>query len=137
VRSMNRTGALLTLLVTAGLLTASRAQAQFPSDQPTRLPALGRSAVSDDDSTALVVNPANLAFLPREELRWTGMFLNENATASYQGHAFAFAFPIPFLSLSTGLRLDIVSPPRAFSNLAFGNDNARYEWLTWGLAFKP
>ncbi|HEY1536379.1 MAG TPA: signal peptide peptidase SppA [Polyangiaceae bacterium] len=65
------------------------------------------------------------------------MFLNENATASYQGHAFAFAFPIPFLSLSTGLRLDIVSPPRAFSNLAFGDENARYEWITWGVAFKP
>ncbi len=137
MRSMNRTGALSTLLVATGMLMAGRAHAQFPSDQPTRLPALGRSAVSDEDSTALVVNPANLAFLPREELRWTGMFLNENATATYQGHAFAFAFPIPFLSLATGLRLDIVSPPRAFSNLAFGNDNARYEWLTWGLAFKP
>jgi protease-4 len=134
---MTRIGALSTLLAAAGLLTASRAQAQFPSDQPTRLPALGRSAVSDEDSTALVVNPANLAFLPREELRWTGMFLNEDATASYQGHAFAFAFPIPFLSVSTGLRLDIVSPPRAFSDLAFGSENARYEWLTWGLAFKP
>jgi protease IV len=137
VRTMTRNRALSTLLAAAGLLTASGARAQFPSDQPTRLPALGRSAVSDEDSTALVVNPANLAFLPREELRWTGMFLNENATASYQGHAFAFAFPIPFLSLSTGLRLDIVSPPRAFSNLAFGDENARYEWITWGVAFKP
>jgi protease-4 len=137
VRSLNRVGIGSTLLFAAGLLTAAHAGAQFPSDQATRLPALGRSAVSDDDSTALVVNPANLAFLPREELRWTGMFLNENATASFQGHAFAFAFPIPFLSLSTGLRLDVVSPPRAFSSRAFGNENARYEWLTWGVAFKP
>jgi protease-4 len=101
------------------------------------LPALGRSAVSDEDSTALVVNPANLGFLPAAELRWTGMFLNEDSTASYQGHAFSAAFPIPFLDLSTGLRLDIVSPPRGFSEQYFGNDNARYEWLTWGLAFKP
>ena len=129
--------ALCALLLAAGLLATSNAKAQFPSDQPTRLPALGRSAVSDEDSTALVVNPANLAFLPREELRWTGMFLNEDATAGYQGHAFALAFPIPFLSLSTGLRLDVVSPPRGFSNLHFAVDNARYEWLTWGLAFKP
>ncbi|MEP7053087.1 MAG: signal peptide peptidase SppA [Pseudomonadota bacterium] len=125
------------LLLAAGLLGAQHAGAQLPSDQPTRLPALGRSAVSDDDSTALVVNPANLVFLPREELRWTGMFLNEDATASYQGHAFAFAFPIPFLSLATGLRLDVVSPPRGFSTSHFPVDNARYEWLTWGLAFKP
>ncbi len=82
------------LVLAWGVLAARRASGQFPQDQPTRLPALGRSAVSDDDSTALVVNPANLGFLPREELRWTGMFLNENATASYQGHAFALAFPI-------------------------------------------
>jgi len=109
----------------------------FPNGQPTRLPALGRSAVSDDDSTALVVNPANLAFLPREEFRWSGMFLNESAAAPFQGHAFAFAFPIPFLSLSTGLRLDIVSPPNVASNALFGNDGGRYEWLTWGLALHP
>ncbi|HEY4105880.1 MAG TPA: signal peptide peptidase SppA [Polyangiaceae bacterium] len=121
----------------ACFVAARTASAQFPNDQPTRLPALGRSAVSDDDSTALVVNPANLAFLPREELRWTGMFLNEAASASYQGHAFAFAFPIPFLSISTGLRLDIVSPPLAASNAMFNRADARYEWLTWGLALHP
>ncbi len=120
------------------LCLAHSAHAQFfPNGEPTRLPALGRSAVSDDDSTALVVNPANLAFLPREEFRWTGMFLNENATAPYQGHAFAFAFPIPFLSLSTGLRLDIVSPPSASSTALFGADNGRYEWITWGVALHP
>jgi len=124
------------LLLAWGLLASRRASAQFPNDQPTRLPALGRSAVSDDDSTALVVNPANLGFLPREELRWTGMFLNENAAATYQGHAFALAFPIPFLSIATGLRLDIVSPPRAVAELLFGDRDARYEWLTWGLAFR-
>ena len=129
--------ALCSLLLAAGLLSSTPANAQFPNDQPTRLPALGRSAVSDDDSTALVVNPANLGFMPSTELRWTGMFLNENAAATYQGHAFAFAFPIPFLSMATGLRLDIVSPPRGVAQLLFGNENARYEWLTWGLAFRP
>ncbi|MEO6602150.1 MAG: hypothetical protein ABIQ16_19875, partial [Polyangiaceae bacterium] len=124
-------------MLAAALLGSLPALAQFPTDQPTRLPALGRSAVSDEDSTALVVNPANLGFMQREELRWTGMFLNENATASYQGHAFGLAFPIPFLSLATGLRLDIISPPRASSQAMFGSDYARYEWLTWGLALKP
>jgi protease-4 len=134
----SRRRGLVWLSLGAVWFAARAAAAQvFPDGQPTRLPALGRSAVSDDDSTALVVNPANLAFLPGSELRWTGMFLNENATAPYQGHAFALAFPIPFLSLSTGLRLDIVTPPRAASNLLFGDGGARYEWLTWGLAFKP
>ncbi|HEY3256653.1 MAG TPA: hypothetical protein VGJ91_22000, partial [Polyangiaceae bacterium] len=125
------------LLLALGFFATRRASAQFPTDQPTRLPALGRSAVSDEDSTALVVNPANLGFMPGVELRWNGMFLNEQATASYQGHAFALAFPIPFLSLGTGLRLDLVSPPSAASKLLFGTENARYEWLTWGLAFRP
>jgi protease IV len=125
------------LLLALGSLAARPAAAQFPKDQPTRLPALGRSAVSDDDSTALVVNPANLGFLPSAELRWTGMFLNEDATATYQGHAFALAFPIPFLSLATGLRFDLVSPPNAAAQQLFGVQDARYEWLTWGLAFRP
>ncbi|HEY0467215.1 MAG TPA: S49 family peptidase, partial [Polyangiaceae bacterium] len=125
------------LLLSLGLLPARHALAQFPKDQPTRLPALGRSAVSDEDSTALVVNPANLGFMPGAELRWTGMFMNEDSTASYQGHAFSLAFPIPFLSLATGLRLDLVAPPRAASQQLFATSDARYEWLTWGLAFRP
>lgn len=125
------------LLLAFCAFATRRATAQFPTDQPTRLPALGRSAVSDEDSTALVVNPANLGFMPREELRWTGMFLNENATATYQGHAFSLAFPIPFLSMATGLRLDLVSPPHAAAQTLFGDQSGRYEWLTWGLAFRP
>jgi len=125
------------LLLALGALAARPAAAQFPKDQPTRLPALGRSAVSDDDSTALVVNPANIGFMPSAELRWTGMFLNEDATATYQGHAFALAFPVPFLSLATGLRFDLVSPPNAAAQQLFGVQDGRYEWLTWGLAYRP
>ena len=125
------------LLLCSGLLSARRASAQFPKDQPTRLPALGRSAVSDDDSTSLVVNPANLGFMPGAELRWTGLFMNEGSTATYQGHAFALAFPIPFLSLATGLRLDLVAPPNAAAEQLFGTSSANYQWLTWGLAFRP
>jgi hypothetical protein len=65
-----------TLLLALGLLAARQVRAQFPTDQPTRLPALGRSAVSNDDSTALVVNPANLGFMPGAELRWTRAMLS-------------------------------------------------------------
>ncbi len=125
------------LLFALASLATRRSAAQFPADQPTRLPALGRSAVSDDDSTALVVNPANLGFLPGAELRWTGMFLNEDALPTYQGHAFALAFPIPFLSLATGLRLDLVAPPHAAAQALFNESNGSYQWLTWGLAFRP
>jgi len=125
------------LLLAFGLLATRRAVAQFPKDQPSRLPALGRSAVSDDDSTALLVNPANLGFMPGAELRWNGLFMNEDSTATYQGHAFSLAFPIPFLSVATGLRLDLVAPPNAAAQQLFGTSDARYEWLTWGFAFRP
>jgi protease-4 len=129
--------ALAALSCSVAVLWSAHAHAQFPNNEPARLPALGRSAVSDDDTTALVINPANLAFLPGSELRWSSMYLNESASAPFQGHAFAFGFPIPFLSLATGLRLDIVSPPDTESLNLFGRTGSRYEWLTWGLAFKP
>jgi protease-4 len=101
---------------------------------PQRLPELGRSVASTDDSTALVLNPANLAFLPSSELRWTGTFLPSEAAVPWQGHAFALAFPLPF-SFATGLRLDLVDPPRD-AELGEGVSNANYQWLTWGLALR-
>jgi protease-4 len=123
------------LLVLAAAFAASPLSAQTPVARPTPLPALGRSVVSTDDSTALVLNPANLAFLSGGEFRWSSLYANENAQVPYQGHAFGFAFPISFLNLSTGLRLDAVDPP---SELAawLPRFRADYQWLTWGLAFR-
>jgi protease IV len=114
-------------------LAPAAASAQTPLVEQQRLPELGRSVASSDDSTALVSNPANLAFLPGSELRWTGTFLREDAAVPWQGHAFALAFPLP-LSLSTGLRLDFVDPPRDSLVSTGRTENANYTWLTWGLA---
>jgi protease-4 len=114
------------LLAVAGLSAASGAQA--PVVQQERLPELGRSVASTDDSTALVLNPANLAFLPGSELRWTGTFMPEDVLVPWRGHAFALALPLPF-SLATGLRLDLVDPPDLD-----GASTSSYQWLTWGLA---
>jgi len=116
----------LSLLTMAGLSAASRAQTPLVLQQ--RLPELGRSVASTDDSTALVLNPANLAFLPGSELRWTGTFLPADVLVPWRGHAFALALPLPF-SLATGLRLDLVDPP----DLG-GVSSSNYQWLTWGLA---
>jgi protease-4 len=113
------------------------ASAQLPENQPVRLPAFGRNIVSNEDTTAIVSNPGNLAFLPGGELRWQGVFLNEQTNAAYQGHAFALGFPIPFLSMATALRLDLVAPPEATAQRLFAQSSGRYQWLTWGLAFKP
>jgi protease IV len=134
---MNRLRAAATLGLTFAVssLCSAKAHAQFPIDQPTRQPVFGKSAVSNDDSTALVQNPANLAFMPASELRWSSVYLNENARATWQGHAFAFAFPIPFLNASTGVRVDLMSPPRGGAGPLYNSDGL-YQWVTWGLALK-
>ncbi len=125
----------LLLLSLALLSTAIASQAQVPVVLQQRLPELGRSVASTDDSTALVLNPANLAFLPGTELRWTGTFLRDGASVPWRGHAFALGIPLPF-SLATGLRVDVVDPP-AGADLGFGQGpNTEYQWLTWGLALR-
>ena len=114
-----------TLIAVASL--SNEASAQTYPARPERLPAFGRSVASDDDTTSLVVNPANLAFLPAAELRWSSAYLEENARALWQGHAIAVGTPIPLVPLATGLRFDIVDPPSA-------TEEPNYQWLTWGLA---
>ena len=116
-------------------LCAVTASAQFPANQPLRQPVLGKSPVTNDDSSALVQNPANLAFLPASELRWSSIYLNEAARVPWQGHALAFAFPIPFLNAATGVRVDLISPPSGAPGPLFQSDGL-YQWITWGLALK-
>lgn len=108
----------------------------MPLVLPQRLPELGRSVASTDDSTALVLNPANLAFLPGPELRWSGTFLRDDAVVPWSGHAFSLAVPLPF-SIATGLRVDLVDPPSQ-ADLGVGIDasSAEYQWLTWGVAVR-
>src|SRR6185503_14740741 len=92
------------------LLGGAFANAQTPVDRPTRLPSVGRSIVSVEDSSALVVNPANLATLPGGDFRWQAVFLDDKALVPWQGHAFSFAAPIPWIDMGFGLRLDLADP---------------------------
>jgi len=112
---------------------AGLAQAQTPIARPTPLPALGRSVVGNPDSSAIVQNPANLAFLPAPEFRWSGYFLGDTAEVPTAGHAFAFALPLGFIPVSTGIRFDMVTPPTAASQAMFGS-SVQYQWLTWAIA---
>jgi protease-4 len=116
-------------LALAVCLGSGDASAQDVISEPVRLPALGRSVASTDDTTALVQNPANLAFMPSNELRWSAIFLDDKLAVPWQGHAFALGFRLPF-SLATALRLDFVDPPNGMGSLL----NRNYQWLTWGLA---
>jgi protease-4 len=124
------------LTLAASSLLPGLALAQFPTTQPTRQPVFGKSPVSNDDSSSLVQNPANLGFLPASELRWSSVYLNEQAHVPWQGHAFALAFPIPFLNASTGLRVDLVNPPSGAQSEQLDSDSL-YQWITWGLAVRP
>ncbi|MEZ4371423.1 MAG: signal peptide peptidase SppA [Polyangiaceae bacterium] len=118
--------ALAAATLTLGL--SHTANAQVPGDTGTqRLPVLGASLAGTDDSSALAFNPANIGFMPGAELRWNGIFLDENLSVPWQGHAFSFATPL-FLNLSMGLRVDAVNPTASAPN----SDN--YQFVTWGLA---
>jgi len=134
---MNRNTAVtaLGLIFAAYSLCPKSAGAQFPTNEPIRQPVFGKSPVTNDDSSALVQNPANLAFLPASELRWSSVYLNEGARVPWQGHALAFALPIPFLNASTGMRVDLLSPPSGGPGPLFKSDGL-YQWVTWGLALK-
>lgn len=128
---MKRFTALALLLGCA--ITPSRARAQNPLERPIPLPALGRSLATNPDTSSMVQNPANIAFLPGPELRWSGYFLNESAQASSQGHAFAFALPLGFIPVSTGVRLDLVSPNRPAAE-RMADPGLAYQWFTWDIA---
>ena len=121
-------GAVLTLV-----WFAEPAFGQQLPDRPGPLPAYGRSVAGDDDSTAIVVNPANVTFMPGAELRWTGVFMHESAEVLDQGHAIGFGFSTPELPFGLGARWDWVDPPRVASLQAFGRE-VRYQFFTLALA---
>ncbi|HEX4339360.1 MAG TPA: signal peptide peptidase SppA [Polyangiaceae bacterium] len=112
-------------------LGASLAKAAPIPVEPERLPALGRSVAGTDDTTALVLNPANLAYQTSWELRWEAIYLHGAQTAPWSGHAITAGMKLPF-SFATAIRLDVLSPPQG----AFGGLSQNYEWLTWGLAYQ-
>ena len=119
------------LLLTSALAFSKQASAQSPSpfERPNAIPAFGRDAVGTADTTAVVMNPAVLAFLPGAELRWTGVFLKEQSDWGQQGHAFAVGFPIPFLRMGTALRVDLISPPSS-------SQMPSYQLLNWGAGIR-
>jgi protease IV len=114
-----------------GMLLCLDTQAQvYGFERPTTLPAFGRDAASNHDTTAATTNPALLGFLPGAELRWSSVYLDDRATVPWQGHALAFGFPIPFLDVGTALRLDFVNPPTGTMGLP------KYQVLTFGMGVK-
>jgi protease IV len=129
---MRATGGLGAIGVVVGLLSASQVRADPIPPSAEHVPTPGRSVASDDTAEAVVLNPANLAFLAAPEVRWTYVYCPSDAVTTGCGHAWDAATPLPF-GLATALRVDLVEPP---SGVGFPLSGSDYVWLTWGLATK-
>ncbi len=135
---MNRLSRLLRLSLLASSAAVSLTLADASNAQEIAAPAPGvqrvadpgRSVASSDDSSAIVVNPANLTFMPGTELRWNWVRTAPDAAASARGHSFALASSLPF-GIATGVRLDFLRPP----SRSIDPYRNPYAWLSWGLSF--
>ncbi len=135
-KRMRRTfglAALATMAFTTALAPA-RAQADEPfPGRAERLLSPGRSVVAEDSAEALVLNPANLGNLPGRELRWTGVRCPDTRRVAC-GHAIDAVTPVIW-GISTGLRVDYISPPGGPQGAGFPYNGIEYTWLTWGVGY--
>src|SRR3984957_20177965 len=84
------------LLSAAGLFAAGSARAVAPAPpRAERIFSPGRSIVGEDSAEAIVLNPANLGYLPAPELRWTGVNCPDTQKVAC-GNAFGLATPLLF-----------------------------------------
>lgn len=121
---------LLVLSSILSILPAAAVAAEPLPARAERIFAPGRSAASDDSADALVLNPANVAFMPGGEARWMGVRCSDTQKVAC-GHVIEAATPVIF-GLATGFRIDYVTPPRTTPFIG----RSDYVWFTWGLAYK-
>ena len=119
-------------LAAAAILGARSASASepFPASA-SRLDSPGRNTASEDSAESIRLNPANLAFLPAWELRFTGEWCSDTQKVNC-GYAFDLATPLPF-NLSTGIRFDYLTPA---SGSLFPFNAYDYSWVTWAVGLK-
>ena len=124
---------LLSLL--AGLSAAPAALADPLPTSAEHVVSQGRSLVTDDTAEALVLNPANLAWLPAPELRFDFVGCPDSAVKIGCGTALGAATPL-FWGLATALRVELVTPSVGDGTWGRGFPYAgsQYTWLSWGLS---
>jgi protease IV len=125
-----RAGAVaLALLAHLAPLTIARPAAAAPPRASDPVPDPGKGTASTEDTSAIALNPAALAFLPGPEFRWNLVWTGASSPLPDRGTSFAVGAPIGWFA--TGLRLDLLTPPSA-APLPF---DTTYHWLRWALAF--
>jgi protease-4 len=123
---LRRAGAVAAAL--ALVLAFDRTASAAPPRASDPIPDPGKGTANTDDTAAIALNPAGLAFLPGPEFRWNLVWTGSASPLPDRGTSFAAGIPIgPF---ATGLRLDLMSPPGA----APRPFDTTYHWLRWALA---
>ncbi|MFT3773897.1 MAG: S49 family peptidase [Minicystis sp.] len=109
--------------------TFGHAALAVPPQASDPVPDPGRGLTNSDDTTAIALNPANLAFLPGAEFRFNTVWTGSASPLPNRGSSFALGAPIG--PIATGLRLDLLFPPGA----APAPFDQGYHWVRWALAF--
>src|SRR5436190_12664602 len=102
----------LLLGMVSAALVATALRAEEPPHRETPVATPGRSIASNDQSSSISTNPANLGFLPATEARWTWVKTGDGSPVPGRGHAIDLAFPL-FGNIATGFRFDFVRPNEA------------------------
>src|SRR5580704_16556672 len=133
----------LSLLATGLVMTAAHFRGVARAGEPLprsaeHVATPGGSVAANDTGDALVLNPANLAWLPGSELRWTWVRCPDDAGKVGCGHALGLSAALPF-GFATSLRADLVQPPWGAADtegVGFPYRGYEYTWITWGLAVR-
>ncbi|NUQ79507.1 MAG: signal peptide peptidase SppA [Polyangiaceae bacterium] len=107
-----RKSALAACILGICALVPAPSRAELPAGLPSQpIPDPGRALAGVEDTASIAVNPANLAFLPGPELRWTTVWTSTASPLPARGHSIALGLPLWLLS--TGLRVDLFDPPES------------------------
>lgn len=98
-----------------------------PSDP---VPDPGKGVANADDTSAVAINPATLAFLPGAEVRGNLVWTGSSSTVP-AARGFSLAAGVPIGPFATGLRLDLLYPPAGAPAPFTGS----YQWLRWAVAY--
>ncbi len=94
-----------------------------------------KGLASTDDASAVYLNPANLAFLPGAEARFTMVHTGDDSPVPNRGYALDLA--VPFWVLASGLRIDWMNPtPSSPPPYAHFGQGHHYDWVRWGNAVR-